>query len=131
MVYKRPVYRPPAAPRPHSHRLPRVVYWRRRSIVLLALAIVAAFIYLAATLFFALLNPSYGSSLSTRASQWGRQHGLASVVRWAANEAYHWDLPKKGGVPPKGSFGSGPTTQTFKSPSVLAPPVDTVPPVPH
>src|SRR5580704_11792906 len=129
MVYKRPVYRPPAAPRPHSHRLPRSVYWRRRSIVLLALAIVIALIYLAATLFFALLNPSYGSSLSTRASQWGRQHGLASVVNWGANEAYHWDLPKKGGTPPAGSFGTGALTKTYKTPIVLAPPLDIIPPV--
>jgi hypothetical protein len=98
-------------------------------LVLLVLAIVVALGYFAATLFFALLNPSYGSSLSTRASQWGRQHGLASVVRWSANEAYHWDLPKKGGVPPSGSFGTGATTQTFKSTSVLAPPANIVPPV--
>src|ERR1700688_5040513 len=103
MPYKRPAYRPPPAPRPHSHRLPRVVYWRRRSMVLLVLAVVITVGYFAATLFFALLNPSYGSSLSTRASQWGRQHGLASVVSWAAGEAYHWDLPKMGGTPPAGS----------------------------
>src|SRR5271170_3621035 len=128
MPYKRPAYRPPAAPRPHSHRLPKVVYWRRRSIVVLVLAIVLALGYFAATLFFALLNPSYGSSLSTRASQWGRQHGLASVVRWGANESYHWDLPKKGGVPPAGSFGSGGATKTFRSPLVLAPPVNIVSP---
>jgi hypothetical protein len=128
MVYKRPVYRPPAAPRPHSHRLPRVVYWRRRAVVLAALAVVVFLIYVAATLFFALLNPSYGSSLSTRASQWGRQHALASVVRWGANEAYHWDLPKKGGAPPAGSFGTGAVTKTFESPLVLAPPVNIVSP---
>jgi hypothetical protein len=129
MPYKRPAYRPPAAPRPHSHRLARSVYWRRRSIVLLALAIVIALIYFAATLFFALLNPSYGSSLSTRASQWGRQHGLANVVRWGADEAYHWDAPKKGGTPPAGSFGTGATTKTFKSPVALAPPENIVSPV--
>jgi phosphodiester glycosidase len=128
MVYKRPAYRPPAAPRPHSHRLPRLVYWRRRSIVLLALAIVIALVYFAATLFFALLNPSYGSSLSTRASQWGRQHGLASVVRWGANEAYHWDAPKKGGEPPAGSFGKGALTRTFKTAVALPPPADIVSP---
>ena len=103
MPYARPAYRPPPAPRAHSHRLPRPVYWRRRSVVLFALAVVIALGYFAATLVFALLNPSYGSSLSTRASQWGRQHALASAVSWAANEAYHWGLPKKGGTPPAGS----------------------------
>ena len=78
------------------------VYWRRRSIVVLVLAFLSRLGYFAATLFFALLNPSYGSSLSTRASQWGDQHGLASVVHWFADEAYRWDLPKKGGTPPRG-----------------------------
>jgi len=129
MPYKRPAYRPPAAPRPHSHRLPRPVYWRRRSVVLFVLAVLILLAYFAATLFFALLNPSYGSSLSTRASQWGRQHGLASVVSWGASEAYHWDLPKKGGSPPPGSFGRGAITTTYKSPLVLAPPLNIVPPV--
>jgi hypothetical protein len=129
MPYMRPAYRPPAAPRPHSHRLPRLVYWRRRSIVLLAVAVLVFVLYLAATLFFALLNPSYGSSLSTRASQWGRQHGLASVVSWGASQSYHWDMPKKGGTPPAGSFGSGPLTKTYRSKLVLAPPVNIVSPV--
>jgi hypothetical protein len=111
------------------HRLPRRIYWRRRSVVLFALAVLVVVAYYAATLFFALLNPSYGSSLSTRASQWGRQHGLAGVVNWGASEAYHWDLPQTGGTPPAGSFGTGALTKTFKSPVALAPPVDMVPPV--
>src|SRR5580692_10005217 len=128
MPYKRPAYRPPAAPRPHQHRLPRAVYWRRRSIVLFVLAVVVTLAYFAATLFFALLNPSYGSSLSTRASQWGRQHGLSSVVTWAAGEAYHWDLPKQGGTPPAGSFGTGPLTKTLQTTVALAPPVNIVSP---
>jgi len=128
MPYKRPAYRPPAAPRPHSHRLPRAIYWRRRSFVLLVLALVIALGYFAATLFFALLNPSYGSSLSTRASQWGRQHGLASVVSWGAGEAYRWDRPKMGGTPPAGSFGRGAITTTFKTTVALAPPVNIVSP---
>jgi len=96
---------------------------------MLSLAFLAALGYFAATLFFALLNPSYGSSLSTRASQWGDQHGLASVVHWFADEAYRWDLPKKGGTPPAGSFGSGPTTVTYKTSTALAPPLNIVPPV--
>jgi hypothetical protein len=129
MPYARPAYRPPAAPRPHSHRLPRPVYWRRRSVVLLALAVLIFVGYCVASLFFALLNPSYGSSLSTRASQWGRQHALGSVVNWMADEAYHWDLPKKGGAPPAGSFGGGVITKTYKSPLVLASPVNIVAPV--
>jgi hypothetical protein len=99
--------------------------------VTLALAVLTFVGYLVATLIFALLNPSYGASLSTRASQWGRQHGLASVVSWAADEAYHWDLPKEGGTPPAGSFGTGAITKTYKSPLVLAPPVNIVSPAKH
>jgi len=95
----------------------------------LVLAVVIFVVYCATSLFFALLNPSYGSSLSTRASQWGRQHTLGSVVNWAADEAYHWDAPKKGGTPPAGSFGAGAITTTYKSPLVLAPPVNIVVPV--
>jgi hypothetical protein len=97
----------------------------------LALAVLIFVAYCAATLFFALLNPSYGSSLSTRASQWGRQHALGSVVNWGANEAYHWDLPKKGGAPPAGSFGGGAIATAYKSPLVLAPPANIVSPVKH
>ncbi len=98
---------------------------------MLAFAVLIFLAYMGATLFFALLNPSYGASLSTRASQWGHQHGLASVVSWAANEAYHWDLPKKGGTPPAGSFGSGALTKTYKAKLVLAPPPDIVSPARH
>jgi hypothetical protein len=49
-------------------------------------------------------------------------------VHWAAHEAYHWDLPKKGGTPPAGSFGTGATTKTFATSIALAPPVDIVSP---
>jgi hypothetical protein len=99
--------------------------------VTLALAVLTFVGYLVATLIFALLNPSYGASLSTRASQWGRQHGLATVVSWAADQAYHWDLPKEGGTPPAGSFGTGAITKTYKSPLVLAQPVIIVSPAKH
>jgi len=131
MPYARPAYRPPAAPRAHSHRLPRPVYWRRRSVVVLVLVALVFVGYCVATLSFALLNPSYGSSLSTRASQWGRQHALGSVVHWLADESYHWDLPKKGGTPPAGSFGSGALPTTYKSALVLAPPLNIVTPAKH
>src|ERR1039458_3860563 len=104
MPYSRTAYRPPAAPRPHSHRLAPLLCWPSSSFVMLVVAAVVFVGYLVATLFFALLNPSYGSSLSTRASQWGDQHGLASGANWPAHEAYHWDLPQKGGTPPPRPF---------------------------
>ncbi len=87
--------------------------------------------YLAVTLFFALLNPSYGVSESARAAEWGRQHGLGSVVTWAESEFYKLNKPKTGGAPPVGSFGTGATTKTYHSRNALAPPVNIVSPDPH
>lgn len=126
MVNTRPAYRPPSPPRPRAHRLPAHVYWRRRAIVLLALATVIVVLYFAVTLFFALLNPTYGTSLSARAAEWGRQHDLGGVVTWAEKELY--SPPKKGGTPPKGAFGSGATVKKFASHVVLAPPANIVSP---
>jgi hypothetical protein len=65
--------------------LPAHVYWRRRAIVLLALATIIVILYLATTLFFALFNPTYGTSLSARAAEWGRQHSLGGFVTWVEN----------------------------------------------
>ena len=126
MVNTRPAYRPPSPPRPRTHRLPAHVYWRRRAIVLLALATIIVILYLATTLFFALFNPTYGTSLSARAAEWGRQHSLGGFVTWVENELY--SPPKTGGAPPKGSFGSGTTVKKFASHLVLAPPTNLVSP---
>ncbi len=126
MVNTRPAYRPPSPPRPRTHRLPAHVYWRRRAIVLLALATIIVILYLATTLFFALFNPTYGTSLSARAAEWGRQHSLGGFVTWVENELY--SPPKTGGAPPKGSFGSGTTVKKFASHLVLAPPTNIVSP---
>ena len=79
MPYVRPAYRPPAAPRPHQHRLPRLVYWRRRAVVLISLAVVAFIAYLVITLIFALLNPSYG-----RVCRPGHPSGVDNMV-WRAS----------------------------------------------
>ena len=113
-------------PRPRTHRLPAHVYWRRRAIVLLALATIIVILYLATTLFFALFNPTYGTSLSARAAEWGRQHSLGGFVTWVENELY--SPPKTGGAPPKGSFGSGTTVKKFASHLVLAPPTNIISP---
>lgn len=126
MVNTRPAYRPPSPPRPRTHRLPAHVYWRRRAIVLLALATIIVILYLATTLFFALFNPTYGTSLSARAAEWGRQHSLGGFVTWVENELY--SPPKTGGAPPKGSFGSGTTVKKFASHLVLAPPTNIISP---
>ena len=83
-------------------------------------------LYLATTLFFALFNPTYGTSLSARAAEWGRQHSLGGFVTWVENELY--SPPKTGGAPPKGSFGSGTTVKKFASHLVLAPPTNIISP---
>lgn len=94
--------------------------------MLLALATIIVILYLATTLFFALFNPTYGTSLSARAAEWGRQHSLGGFVTWVENELY--SPPKTGGAPPKGSFGSGTTVKKFASHLVLAPPTNIVSP---
>ena len=72
MPYSRPAYRPPGrAPTSFATACPDrptgvAVRWSSSS-----LAVLIFLGYLAATLVFALLNPSYGSSLSTRASAVG------------------------------------------------------------
>jgi hypothetical protein len=107
MTTVRPVYRPPAPPK--SPRQPQTVYWIRRTIVILIFATLTLFGYYVVTLGIALTNQSYGSSLSARAAEWGRSHGLGTVVNWVEAEAYRLNPPKTGGKPPAGSFGSGPT----------------------
>ncbi|HVB71275.1 MAG TPA: hypothetical protein VND83_07230 [Acidimicrobiales bacterium] len=97
MDLARPVYRPPSPPQ--HHRLPAYVYWRRRAIVLLAVATLCIVGYLGVTLAFALRNPSYGGSLQARAAEWGRQHGLGGFVTWGETEWYKLHPPKKGGAP--------------------------------
>lgn len=104
MVSVRPAYRPPSAPR--NHRLPQRVYWRRRAIVALASVTVIIVGYLGITLAFALNNPTYGVSYMARAAEWGRSHGLGSVITWAESEYYKLNPPKVGGAPPANAFGS-------------------------
>jgi len=108
MVSSRPVYRPPSAPR--SDRLPPVVYWRRRAIVLLSAVTFLVVAYLGLTLAFALNNPSYGVSYMARAAEWGRQHGMGTVITWVETEYYKLNPPKSGGKPPSGAFGGTGTT---------------------
>lgn len=107
MESRRPTYRPPTPPR--ATRLPQIVYWRRRAIVLLSLITICVLGYLGITLAFALNNQSYGASYSARAAEWGRDHGLSGLVTWVEAEYYRLNPPKKGGAPSLSAFGSGPT----------------------
>ena len=120
----RPAYRPPTAPR--SHRLPARVYWRRRALALLAAVTVVVVGYFGATLAMALRNPSYGVSYMARAAEWGRQHGLGTVITWIETEYYKINPAKVGGKPPAGSFGSGPTAVAVPASGHLPAP----PPIP-
>ena len=87
-------------------------------------ATIALFGYYAVTLGFALNNQSYGSSMTARAAEWGRSHGLSFIVNWAEAEAYKLNPPKVGGTPTKSQFGSGPTSVKLPSTGHLPAPKD-------
>lgn len=129
MNSRRPTFRPPSAPA--SYRQPARVYWLRRSIVLLVFATIALFGYYVVTLGFALNNQSYGSSLSARAAEWGRSHGLGFIVNWAEAEAYKLNPPKVGGTPSKSQFGTGPTAVKLPATGHLPAPKDIKTPALH
>jgi hypothetical protein len=107
------------------------VYWIRRTIVGAVLVLVVVIGYYAVTLAFALANPSYGTSMSSRAAEWGRSHGLGVIVTWAEAEAYRLNPPKVGGAPSISSFGSGPTALKVPTGDHLAPPKDMKSPAKH
>jgi hypothetical protein len=125
MATTRPAYRPPAAP--GSHRLPPHVYWRRRAIVSLALVTVVVLGYLGVTLGFALVNPALGGSFQARFAEWGRQHGMGTVVTWIETEYYKLHPPRQGGAPNKGSFGNGGTNVTVPKSTLYLPAPTTIP----
>jgi len=129
MVSRRTAYRPPATPEIPRH--PAKVYWIRRTIVGAVLVLVVVIGYYAVTLAFALANPSYGTSMSSRAAEWGRSHGLGVIVTWAEAEAYRLNPPKVGGAPSISSFGSGPTALKVPTGDHLAPPKDMKSPAKH
>jgi hypothetical protein len=103
----------------------------RRAIVALVFATIVVFGYYAITLGVALTNQSYGSSLSARAAEWGRSHGFGVIVNWAEAEAYRLNPPKKGGAPPKGAFGSGPTKVSIPASGHLPAPATIKTPAGH
>ncbi len=85
-------HREPSHALPSPRRQPaasaraRRIFWRRRALTVLALSLLAAFIWFAFSLGGALLNPALGSSLGSRLAEWGRAHGGATIVNWAENE---------------------------------------------
>jgi hypothetical protein len=88
-----------------------------------AVATVAVFAYMGITLVMYLNNPSYGVSMSARAAEWGRDHGLGGMVAWAEQQLYSFNPPKDGGKPQKGAFGHGATTVNQPSAGHLPAPV--------
>ena len=81
---------------------------RRRIRTALLVAFVVVLTVFCISFIPALFNPSYGASLSSRAAEWARGHGLGSVVTFVETEWYKLNPPKVGGAPPVGSF-TGPT----------------------
>jgi hypothetical protein len=94
---------------PRRRRFSRIVYWRRRALVLLSVVTIVVVGYLGVTLGLALRNPSYGVSFQARFAEWGRQHGLGREVTWAESEYYRLHPATVGGAPPLSAFGTGPT----------------------
>ncbi len=52
----------------------------------------------------ALANPVLGPTVSGRAAEWARDHGMSSIVAWAENFWYSHHQPAVGGAPPKGAI---------------------------
>ncbi len=95
---------PPSTGRGAGNVHPRRIYWRRRFLVTLALALLAAFTWFGFSLGGALLNPALGSSFGSRFAEWARAHGGASIVNWTENEWYSHHPPPVGGTVPKGEI---------------------------
>ncbi len=91
---------------------------RRRIRAAILASLVVFFIVVCSSLIPALFNPSYGASLSSRAAEWARGHGLGAVVNMVETEWYKLNPPKVGGKPPAGSF-TGPTLPTRSIPQAL------------
>ena len=94
---------------------------RRRIVVGFLLTFLVVLTWFTISFVLALTNPSYGTSLSSRAAEWGRDHGLGGLVTFIETEWYKLNPPKVGGTPPPGSF-TGSTVKVRTVPSALAPP---------
>lgn len=108
----------PSRPRTASNRRRASVYWRRRTLTVLAASLLAFFTWLAFSVGGALLNPALGSSLGSRLAEWGRAHGGASVINWAENEWYSHHAPPIGGTVPKGEIRVPPAHATVAASSI-------------
>jgi len=126
-VAERPLS-PTGPPRGSGRREARRRQIRRRRVVLaIGLVLVVLLGWLAISLGSALTNPGYGSSLSARFAEWGREHGLSSIVNWAEKETYR--PPPVGGRPPAGAIAAPkkPTTNVVASVPHLTPPAGLTP----
>ena len=84
---------------------PKKKNYRRRRITVAIIGVVVIFLaWMGISLGLALTNQSYGSSLSARFAEWGRDHGIGGIVTWAEQEWYALNPPKKGGKPPSNAF---------------------------
>ena len=94
----------------------------------IATVIFLFFAYMGATLAMVLTNPAYGVTLSARAAEWGRGHGLGAVVTWIEQEVTRLNPARTGGQPPLSSFGTGPTRLVIPAAGHLPAPVRLVSP---
>lgn len=100
----------------------RRTFRRRRIIAGIVTVLVVLFTWFAVSFGSALLNPSFGVSVSTRAAEWFRDHGLGSVVTLVEEEWYRLHPPRVGGTPPKGAFGGSTPVRVKSVPAALPAP---------
>jgi len=109
--------RPPGMPRWSAARVHRR---RRRVLAVIGSVLAVVLVWLAVSLGSALTNPALGSSVGTRAAEWFRSHGGASVVVWAENEWYAHHQPKVGGALAPGTIHEPKVVRTAPAVATVA-----------
>jgi hypothetical protein len=107
---------------------PLVRLWRRHRVARVVLVVLVLASPIWASFGLAITNPGFGPTVGSRAAEWVREHGGASVVTWAENLWYTHHQPKIGGRPASGAIPPPTRSSTVPGgPSHLAPPQPIVP----
>ncbi|HEY2194867.1 MAG TPA: hypothetical protein VGH76_21580 [Actinomycetospora sp.] len=90
----------PVPTKPRRHLLPRH-RGVRRALAALAVVVLLLVLVAAPSLLHALTRPG-SDTVPARLAEWGRDHGLGSLVTWAEARQYDLDQPATGGAPAGG-----------------------------
>jgi hypothetical protein len=110
------------APKPARSVLTRRTYRRRRVVAGIAGTLFVFLTLFSVSFVSVLVNPSYGVSISTRAAEWFRDHGLGSAVTFFEEEWYKLHPPKVGGTPPSSAFRASTPVRVREIPEALRTP---------